>query len=694
MAILTITLPSGTVYDYDTATTGMAGKRQDLRAIQSFNILVNDAADEWTLYVNHQIFIGRYATQAQAIGALFGCFIHSGADKVGFAAALENQIDSGMSVIAEDGDNITDTVFGNGQFGAKITNFNSSTFEGTVTVGGQFNKMNLGYSGAVSSTFDLTSESGVQQHTIDARYDVTYESSIQAAIPSLNKAVLPDIVVAPLDVNISTNGVPVVGVPFTAETTLTNYDARIPIQYKWEWHEDPNGSNTPVWSETTYTGTSSYTPLTAGVSFRITVTCKYALGTHAGDDVFSSDNPPIRVQNSETTGLTKDRFSWIQGPEITLLSQDEYNISPVLNTDYVGTDATFDYAWTREINGVTASFGTNAATQVLSLEGVYESDVTGQNIINGITYSATEGTRNSITILPAGTLVADIKLFLTADPNGTEQTVIQPTTEYFAYPYDTNGTRLTDPDTTWVFPGQLVAPSNVAFTLSGTEAVGETLTASAVTYDGGASTITYSWNGAGVPNDQSTYLLDEDDEDNTVTLTVTATNNGGTADGTATTGVIDPIAPPGSVLQTLTYTANASGTIASVTSVGVNVLSDHNTANVASGAFGYIRPIYGDYMDTSGYGFYSHTLNGGAVNERIYATSGPAGDTYMQQFSCRIRTVPNGAWANNADVYSAGQPWYNPFTSGTNIGSAWNATLITANAVMEVEVYLAGDRPV
>ena len=546
MAILTITLPSGTVYDYDTATTGIAGKRQDLRAIQSFNILVNDAADEWTLYVNHQIFIGRYATQAQAIGALFGCFIHSGADKVGFAAALENQIDSGMSVIAEDGDNIRDTVFGNGQFGAKITNFNSSTFEGNVTVGGQFNKMNLGYSGAVISTFDLTSESGVQQHTIDARYDVTYESSIQAAIPSLNKAVLPDIVVAPLDVNISTNGVPVVGVPFTAETTLTNYDARIPIQYKWEWHEDPNGSNTLRLSETTSTGTSSYTPTVLGVSFRITVTCKYALGTHAGDDVFSSDNPPIRVQNSETTGLTKDRFSWIQGPEITYLAQDQYNISPVLNTDYIGTDATFAYEWTKDDE----AFGTNAATQALSTPGVYQADVTGQNIINGITYSATEGTQNSITISPAAE-VADIKLFTTldpagtevtspiaGDPNGTEQTVIQPTTEYFAYAYDTNDTLLTADDITWVFPGQDIAPTNVAFTLSGTEEVGSVLTASTVTYDGDTSTLVYSWNGTGPTTNASTYLLDAGDGGNTVTLTVTASNNGGTADGTATTGVI------------------------------------------------------------------------------------------------------------------------------------------------------------
>ena len=253
---------------------------------------------------------------------------------------------------------------------------------------------------------------------------------------------------------------------------------------------------------------------------------------------------------------------------------------------------------------------------------------------------------------------------------------------------------MTDPDTTWVFPGQLVAPSNVAFTLSGTEAVGETLTASAVTYDGGASTITYSWNGAGVPNDQSTYLLDEDDEDNTVTLTVTATNNGGTADGTATTGVIDPIAPPGSVLQTLTYTANASGTIASVTSVGVNVLSDHNINNVYSGAFGFLRPVFGDYMATNNQTLFGSYVNRGSNGERVQANNATDGQTYMEQFSLRIRRTNSGAWANSADDFTSGQPWYNPFTSGTNIGSAWNATLITANAVMEVEVYLAGDRPV
>lgn len=440
MAILTITLPSGTVYDYDTSTTGIAGERQDLHAIQSFNILANDAADEWTLYVNTQIFIGRYTTQAQAIGALFGCFIRAGADEVGLAAAMENQIDSGMSVITEDGDNIRNTVFGNGQFGAKITNFNPSTFVGTATVTEQVNEMNLGYSGAVIATIPLTPGSGLQQHTIDAKYGSTYESSIQAAIPNLNKAVLPDIVVPSLGVNISTNGSPVVGIPFTAATTTTNYDARIPIRYEWEWHEDPTGSNTLVLSETTLTGTSSYTPTTSGYAYRVKVKCLYDLGTHAGTAV---NNGGV-VEDTETTSITLDSFSWIQGPEILNLSGNTYYINPQPGADYLGSlSPTFNYAWTKD----GSAFGSDAFNQTLTDAGVYQADVTGQNTINGITYSSSIVTRNSITI--TGVQVTNIKLFEDDDPTGTEITSPLPYHTYYAYGYDGSGVLITDTNMTW-----------------------------------------------------------------------------------------------------------------------------------------------------------------------------------------------------------------------------------------------------
>jgi hypothetical protein len=440
MAILTITLPSGTVYDYDTSTTGIPGERQDLRAIQSFNILANDAADEWTLYVNTQIFIGRYTTQAQAIGALFGCFIRAGADEVGLAAAMENQIDSGLSVIAEDGDNIRDTVFGNGQFGAKITNFNPSTFVGTTTVAEQVNEMKLGYSNSVISTITLIPGLGLQQHTIDAKYGITYQSSIQADIPNLNKAVLPDIVVPPLGVNISTNGSPVVGIPFTATTTTTNYDARIPIRYEWQWHEDPNGSNTLVLSETTLTGTSSYTPTTSGYAYRVKVKCRYDLGTHAGT-VVNNGGP---VEDTVTTSITLNSFSWIQGPEILNLSGNIYYISPQLGADYLGSlSPTFNYAWTKD----GSAFGSDAFNQTLTDAGVYQADVTGQNIINGITYSSSIVTRNSITI--TGVQVTNIKLFEDDDPTGTEITSPLPYHTYYAYGYDSSGALITDTNMTW-----------------------------------------------------------------------------------------------------------------------------------------------------------------------------------------------------------------------------------------------------
>ncbi len=215
-----------------------------------------------------------------------------------------------------------------------------------------------------------------------------------------------------------------------------------------------------------------------------------------------------------------------------------------------GVTPSYSYAWTYTIDAqAPVAVGGTGSTLNLALVpygATLTCGVLATAYVNGkIATSTDPATQVAVAVTETSIEeVADIKLFLTADPNGVEQTTIQPTTEYFAYAYDTNGTLLTDTDITWEFPGQLTAPSNVAFTLSGTEVVGETITASTVTYDGGASTLVYSWNGAGPTTDQSTYLLDAGDEGNTVTLTVTASNNGGTSDGTATTGSIGPVPPP------------------------------------------------------------------------------------------------------------------------------------------------------
>ena len=121
-------------------------------------------------------------------------------------------------------------------------------------------------------------------------------------------------------------------------------------------------------------------------------------------------------------------------------------------------------------------------------------------------------------------------------------------------------------------------------------------------------------------------------------------------------------------------------------------MSDINY-NCESAPGGYIRPIYGTFMETNNPTLYSHTVNPLSVNERIYATSGPNGDAYMQQFSTRVR-ANGGAWGNNADIYQDGQPWYAPNSYPTELSSPWNLTLIPISGTMEVEVYLAGDRPV
>ena len=462
MAILTLTIPGVGNYDYDTSTTGIPGQRQDLRAIQSFNILANDTADEWTLYVNNQIFIGRYTTQAQAIGALFGCFIRAGADEVGLAAAMGNQINAGLSVITDDGDNIITQSIQGGEYVGTLSNFNEATFvpTSTVTVGAPTVILN----GTPTALNGATSFSG----NTPALYFSTNTFTVATAWTGpgiLNAIELTPLTVPALSVNVSLpTAVPVVGQPYTASAALTNYDSRIPVKYKWTWFKVVSSTATAVQGPditTSATNTLLAANLTLdSTTYKAKVEMLYALN----DTIITNADAQETSSPSETT------FAWIQGPEITLLSQDQYNISPVLNTDYVGTGATFDYAWTREINGITGPFGTNAATQVLSLEGVYESDVTGQNTVNGTPYSGNRDTRNSITITTPVD-VTNIKLFLSADPTGTEITAPIAGVQYYAYAYS-GTTLLTTSDLTWsaVTPASTFGVSGLLDTTFGTGA--------------------------------------------------------------------------------------------------------------------------------------------------------------------------------------------------------------------------------
>jgi hypothetical protein len=96
-------------------------------------------------------------------------------------------------------------------------------------------------------------------------------------------------------------------------------------------------------------------------------------------------------------------------------------------------------------------------------------------------------------------------------------------------------------------------PQNTAVpTISGTELVGSTLTTTNGTWTNSPSGYTYQWNRSGSPigsATSSTYLLDALDEDELITVTVTASNaaGAGPAATSAATGVIGP-APPESYL--------------------------------------------------------------------------------------------------------------------------------------------------
>ena len=148
---------------------------------------------------------------------------------------------------------------------------------------------------------------------------------------------------------------------------------------------------------------------------------------------------------------------------------------------------------------------------------------------------------------------------------------------------------------------------------------------------------------------------------------------------------------PSGPLQTITYTGNGAGFIASVSSTGVNVLSDTNTSNVPLSANGFLPCIYGDYMATNNPALFSNTTNSGAASEHNNANSTTDGDTYLQQFSFRIKK-DNGAWADNSDVLSPGQGWY--FGNGDGTNTAWQAVTVSNDtSTYTIEVYNAGQRP-
>ena len=107
-------------------------------------------------------------------------------------------------------------------------------------------------------------------------------------------------------------------------------------------------------------------------------------------------------------------------------------------------------------------------------------------------------------------------------------------------------------------------------TISGTAQVGQTLTATTGTWTHNPTSFTYQWNRAGTPiggATVSTYVPVAADVGNTLTVSVVATNSGGSsssATSSATSSVID-IIPTNSAVPTISGTAQVGQTLTATT---------------------------------------------------------------------------------------------------------------------------------
>ena len=494
-------------YPVDLSTAGIASHRGDLRAVNSFAVIANDAGDDWTLIINQYNLVGRFPSQATALGALAGCFIHAGATQDGLEFMISEMVQDGTGQIDEDGDNLMSQKIQNGEFIGTLRNFNKDLWAGTT------NSMQQDLLVVGNVTEQLLLNDPLQTIVVPARYDTSYSFEVRTDKPLPNAIALPAEVIPALSVNLSFPvGTPIVDQPLTATATLTNEDARIPVKYQWTWKENPSGANTTVKTETTTSSTSSYTP-TDTSNYRVEVEILYAL-----------DDSSTGVTDSETSSNAFQPFEWLQGPEIVYQAQDQYQVISTGGVDYEGTiPVTFNYEWMK--NG--SPFGTDSASQLLTDAGNYTVDVTGSNTVNSQTFTDSIVSRNSITITPS-VHVDEIRLFTGQTGSGDNAMPVgSPVADpvdgqtYYAFAYS-NGVLISGKPVEW-YEGQ-----GVLATFTGTPAPshvdptdGDELSVTNIGMAGNpAATISYLWSdGSTSPSLDTTGM-----EGDVITCTVTASN--------------------------------------------------------------------------------------------------------------------------------------------------------------------------
>ena len=89
-------------YSYDPDYLRIGGSlKKKTPNVYSYKIArAND--DEWYLTVNQNYFVGKYPTQAAAIGVLVGMGFHGSGGQEGISEWFNNSLDSGASYIEQD----------------------------------------------------------------------------------------------------------------------------------------------------------------------------------------------------------------------------------------------------------------------------------------------------------------------------------------------------------------------------------------------------------------------------------------------------------------------------------------------------------------------------------------------------------------------------------------------------------------
>ena len=466
---------NGDTYPIDRASSGIASQRRELRAVNSFTIGATPDLTKWFVVVNQDQHVGRYDTQATALGALMGTLVRGGANEVGAIAALSSMMVAGTGAITPDGDNILGQSVSLGLYSASLRSFDVSTFKGTVGIAGKTTNQMFINSGPFPGS--VTQDSGqlliigsdYQTRTTPARYGSQYSMAVtmaNASVPdpllnSTTKSVISYAALTGLNVSFPVND-PIVGVAFVANSTVTGLNSDIPVEYNWVWSTVVGGVTAEVQNQTTSSITNSYIPVSgnAGKTLKCILTPKYAydsVSTGLSANETSSTIGEIWTWNAGVTG-TPNLIETTAGATLT--------VYPTTNSSSgsTGSGSGGGLAYTNNFYKDSTSVQDTAATTYnitpVGTSGTYSCDVTVSQSFNGQAYTSTRSAGPNVVV----STVADIKLF-TDLARTNEVTGIPPTnTILYAYGYDSSGTLITA-NITWTDSASFV-PSDIS-SLSG-----------------------------------------------------------------------------------------------------------------------------------------------------------------------------------------------------------------------------------